>query len=205
MKNIPRPACTDATPETVSSPDRRKALKSTSALLLCSGLGLARQVLADDAANSHPKVGDQLARADGEGRPAAMHSTEILPNARPVPAFPLDPASGAMRDGSRLNKVILIRVAPQDLTPDVQPYAAGGVLAYSSVCTHQGCEISEWVPKDQTLMCYCHFSKFSPGRAGEVMAGPAPRALPLLPLKEVDGVLVVAGPFTARPGVAKSA
>lgn len=205
MKNIPCPACTDATPETVSSPDRRKALKSTSALLLCSGLGLARQVLADDAANSHPKVGDQLARADSEGRPAAMHSAEILPNARPVPAFPLDPASGVMRDGSRLNKVILIRVAPQDLTPDVQPYAAGGVLAYSSVCTHQGCEISEWVPKDQTLMCYCHFSKFSPGRAGEVMAGPAPRTLPLLPLKEVDGVLVVAGPFTARPGVAKSA
>ena len=83
--------------------------------------------------------------------------------------------------------------------------SAGEFKAFSAVCTHQGCEISEWVPKDQTLMCYCHFSKFSPGRAGEVMAGPAPRTLPLLPLKEVDGVLVVAGPFTARPGVAKSA
>jgi rieske iron-sulfur protein len=205
MKNIPRTACTNATPETVSSPDRREALKATSALLFCAGMGFARQALANDEANSHPKVGDQLARADDEGRPTAMRSAEILPNTKPVAAFPLDPASGAMRDGSRLNKVILIRVDPQELSPDVQPYAAGGVLAYSSVCTHQGCEISEWVPKDQTLMCYCHFSKFSPGRAGEVMAGPAPRTLPLLPLKEVDGVLFVAGPFTARPGVAKSA
>jgi Rieske Fe-S protein len=33
-----------------------------------------------------------------------------------------------------------------------------------------------------------------------VKDGPAPRALPQLPLKVVDGVLVVAAPFTARVG-----
>jgi len=134
-----------------------------------------------------------------------LRGAEILPDAKPLQAFPLEPTSGEVRNGTRLNKVILVRIAPADLTDETRPYAAAGVLAYSAVCTHQGCEVSEWVAKDKTLMCYCHFSKFSPGRAGEVVAGPAPRTLPLLPLKEEDGVLVVAGPFTSNPGVSKSA
>lgn len=193
------------TPETLSSPDRREALRASSALLLCAGFGIGKPALADTGAHSRPKVGDQLVRSDANGQPVPLRGTEILPDTRPLQAFPLEPASGEVRNGSRLNKVILVRVAPADLTDETRPYAAAGVLAYSAVCTHQGCEVSEWVAKDKTLMCYCHFSKFSPGRAGEVVAGPAPRTLPLLPLKEEDGVLVVAGPFTSNPGVSKSA
>ncbi|NML26237.1 Rieske (2Fe-2S) protein [Zoogloea sp. G-4-1-14] len=190
--------------ESPSSPERRDALRASSALLLCAGLGIGKAALAEGPSNSRPKAGDQLVRSDSEGNPVPLRSTEILPDTKPLPAFPLEPASGEVRSGSRLNKVILIRVAPGDLTEETRPYAAGGVLAYSAVCTHQGCEVSEWVAKDKTLMCYCHFSKFSPGRAGEVVAGPAPRTLPLLPLREENGVLVVAGPFTSNPGVAKS-
>ena len=193
------------TPDTLSSPDRREALRASSALLLCSGFGIGKSALADSGAHSRPKVGDQLVRSDANGQPVPLRGAEILPDARPLQAFPLEPASGEVRNGTRLNKVILVRVAPADLTDETRPFAAGGVLAYSAVCTHQGCEVSEWVAKDKTLMCYCHFSKFSPGRAGEVVAGPAPRTLPLLPLKEEDGVLVVAGPFTSNPGVSKSA
>lgn len=193
------------TPDTLSSPDRREALRASSALLLCAGFGLGKSALADSGTHSRPKVGDQLVRSDANGQPVPLRSAEILPDTRPLQAFPLEPASGEVRNGTRLNKVILVRVAPADLTDETRPYAAGGVLAYSAVCTHQGCEVSEWVAKDKTLMCYCHFSKFSPGRAGEVVAGPAPRTLPLLPLKEEDGVLVVAGPFTSNPGVSKSA
>ena len=37
-------------------------------------------------------------------------------------------------------------------------------------------------------------------RRGTVVDGPAPRMLPALPLKIVDGKLVVAKPFTARVG-----
>ncbi|WP_088179537.1 ubiquinol-cytochrome c reductase iron-sulfur subunit [Zoogloea sp. LCSB751] len=205
MKRTPSTPFVETTPDNVANPNRRETLKATSALLLCAGLGIGRNALADDDANSKPKVGDQLARTDAEGKAQPLRCNEIQADAKPVAAFPFEPASGEVRDGSRLNKVILVRVDPQELTDETRAYAAGGVLAYSAVCTHQGCEVSEWVAKDKTLMCYCHFSKFSPSQGGQVVAGPAPRTLPLLPLKEENGVLVVAGPFTSHPGVAKSA
>ena len=46
------------------------------------------------------------------------------------------------------------------------------------------------------LECACHFSIFDPKDGGKVVDGPAPRVLPALPLKIVDGHLVVARPFT---------
>jgi len=41
---------------------------------------------------------------------------------------------------------------------------------------------------------------FDPKDGARVVDGPAPRGLPALPLKVVEGKLVVAGPFTARVG-----
>jgi Rieske Fe-S protein len=41
---------------------------------------------------------------------------------------------------------------------------------------------------------------YNPREGGTVMAGPAPRALPALPLKIADGKLMVARPFTSRVG-----
>ena len=49
-----------------------------------------------------------------------------------------------MRDKSRFNKLVLIRLAPEDLGEDVRKHAAEGVLAYSAICTHQGCTVSGW-------------------------------------------------------------
>jgi rieske iron-sulfur protein len=170
-----------ATPDTLSSPDRREALRASSALLLCAGIGIGKSAFADTAAHSRPKVGDQLVRSDANGQPVPLRGAEILPDAKPLQAFPLEPTSGEVRNGTRLNKVILVRIAPADLTDETRPYAAAGVLAYSAVCTHQGCEVSEWVAKDKTLMCYCHFSKFSPrprrrGGGRPSAAHPAPAA-----------------------------
>jgi Rieske Fe-S protein len=53
---------------------------------------------------------------------------------------------------------------------------------------------------DHVLHCPCNFSLFDPRVGGGVVAGPAPRALPALPLALVDGNLVVAKPFTTRVG-----
>jgi len=46
-----------------------------------------------------------------------------------------------------------------------------------------------------------YFGAYDPKSGGEVVGGPSPRALPALPLKSVDGRLVVAKPFTGRVGV----
>ena len=58
-------------------------------------------------------------------------------------------------------------------------------------------EATDWLP-DGLLYCPCHFTKYDPRDGAAVIDGPAPRPLPALPLKIVDGKLTVAGPFTAR-------
>jgi Rieske Fe-S protein len=61
-----------------------------------------------------------------------------------------------------------------------------------------------WNKNAGTLFCACHSSEFQPEAAGQVVAGPAPRRLPMLPVKEDGGQLVVAGGFTSRIGPEKS-
>ena len=65
----------------------------------------------------------------------------------------------------------------------------GYFYALSAVCTHLGC-IANWKPEEGIVACPCHGSKFD--RDGNVIAGPAPRALPRFSLSLDDrGQLVV--------------
>lgn len=197
----PRPApCCAAAP--CADPARRKHLKRAAVLL--AGLGACRApnlLAAEEEESTRPQAGDLLVRADAAGNPAPLGPGDIAAGAKPIHAFPLDPASGTVRDGSRLNKVLLLRLASDRLDETTRERAADGVVAYSAVCTHQGCDISEWVEKVNALLCFCHFSQFLPGEGGAVLAGPAPRNLPQLPLRVDGDRLVIAGPFSAKPGV----
>jgi Rieske Fe-S protein len=51
----------------------------------------------------------------------------------------------------------------------------GEFKAFSTVCTHQGCQVNEVA--GGTINCPCHGSKYDLA-TGEVKAGPAPRPLP---------------------------
>lgn len=51
----------------------------------------------------------------------------------------------------------------------------GTVHAFSSICTHQGCPVSEVA--EGRIICPCHGSEFE-ADTGEVAAGPASRPLP---------------------------
>jgi len=115
-------------------------------------------------------------------------------------AWTIDPASETVRNGSRLNKVLLLRLDPTGFDDATRERAAAGVVAYSAVCPHTGCDVTGWDADGQRLGCPCHFSQFDPKEAARVIGGPAPRPLPALPLKIVDRRLVVAKPFTARAG-----
>jgi cytochrome b6-f complex iron-sulfur subunit len=63
----------------------------------------------------------------------------------------------------------------------------GDFVAYSAVCTHQGCTVAY---KGGKLACPCHGSVFDPAKGAEVVAGPAPSPLPEIPVK-VEGDEVV--------------
>jgi Rieske Fe-S protein len=178
-----------------------------SALKRCAGavIGLVAmpmgEAVADDAAAERPRIGDHLVRAsdsDGASRPVAMADLKL--GDPPVLVYPFDRASGTRRDGSRLNRILLLRLDPDAMDAQTRARSADGVIAFSAVCTHQGCDLSEYNPAEGVLFCFCHFTKFRPTHGGEVVSGPAPRRLPILPLKSVSGELVVADTFSARPG-----
>ena len=64
---------------------------------------------------------------------------------------------------------------------------AQGVYAISCVCTHLGCTVARF---SDGFACPCHGSRFTSN--GEVVRGPAPRALPWLEVgRAADGQLVV--------------
>jgi rieske iron-sulfur protein len=155
-----------------------------------------------EAASGRPKENDFLVSIERET--AALTPTDIPIGGPPVLAWPMDPANNSARKDSRLNKILLVRLDPATLVGVTKERAAEGVVAYSAICPHAGCEVSVWVAEQQILECSCHFSHYNPREAAAVIDGPASRALAALPLKIVDGKLAVAKPFTGRVGIIPS-
>ena len=152
-----------------------------------------------DAKRDRPREGDLLVAIDGT-TPEPLKPDDVPPSGKLTMAWPLDPTDNTVRDGSRLNKVLLLRLDPESLDPVTRDRAAEGVVAYSAICTHAGCDVIVWHPEARRLECPCHDSRFDPAAAANVESGPAPRPLPALPLKIADGRLVAAKQFTARAG-----
>jgi rieske iron-sulfur protein len=176
------------------SATRRKLLQ------LSAGMAVGITALSPDAAFARPASGDRLVLEDAEGTPTPLRVQDIPLAGKPVLAFPFAPASKTIKDDSRLNKIVLMRFAEADLDAETKKRAAKGVVAYSAICTHQACDVKTWVAKDKALVCFCHSSKFLLLEQAKVDGGPAPRALPALPLAEEGGQLVITGPFNGKPG-----
>jgi rieske iron-sulfur protein len=162
------------------------------------GLGLGQ----DDPSSARPKEGDLLVKPDDSAR-TPLTPVDVPLGAKHTLAWAMDPGDKTVRSGSRLNQLLLVRLDPETLSPDTRARAAAGVVAYTAICTHNGCDIDDWLASEQVLSCSCHSSSFDPKDNGRVVDGPAPRALPALPLKVVDGKLVVAQPFTSPVGYEK--
>jgi Rieske Fe-S protein len=167
------------------------------------GLGLLvasrRSPAQDDPKRSRPREGDFLVKPGGADNPP-LKATDLPPGGPQILAWPMDAADKTVRDGTRLNKVLLLRLDPAGFNPATLARSADGVVAYSAICPHTGCEVVNWHPETQRLECPCHFSQFDPKAGAHVVSGPSPRALPALPLKSAEGRLVVAKPFTGRVG-----
>jgi rieske iron-sulfur protein len=153
-----------------------------------------------NARMAKPKPGDVLAFADGERKGQPVKVEDIVVGEHPRFAYPMETATNTVRDGSRINLVLLVRLKPGDLSEKTKPRAAEGVVAYSAVCTHYGCQITVTHQDARAVVCNCHGSTFDAGNNGEIVVGPATRRLASLPLKAVDGALVVAAGFSGQLG-----
>jgi rieske iron-sulfur protein len=174
--------------------------------ILKAGIGVGIQLALgwdaqgqENAASQRPKEGDLLVKV-GDATATPLRPEDISAGAKQTMAWAMDPADKTVRSGSRLNRLLLLRFDAEKLSGETKSRAADGVVAYTAICTHTGCEITEWAPEEQVLVCPCHESRFDVKDGAKVVDGPAPRSLPALPLKVVDGMLVVAKPFTTAVG-----
>jgi len=182
------------------SPDRGRRQVLKGVIAVGAGLSVSPLALAQgDPASARPRAGDLFVKVD-DATLKPLTADDIPLQSAPVEAWPLEPGEKIVRSGSRLNKVLILKLEAEALTAVTRPFAANGVVAYTAICTHEGCDIGGWIAAEHLLYCECHESKFDPRDAARVVDGPAPRNLPALPLKIVDGLLVVARPFTSRVG-----
>jgi ubiquinol-cytochrome c reductase iron-sulfur subunit len=98
----------------------------------------------------------------------------------------------------------LVRLDPRDLRrPDAASArrSADGIVVFSKLCTHAGCPVGLYEQTSQQLFCPCHQSVFDVVDGGRVLAGPAARPLPQLPIRvDPDGFVVADGDFDGQVG-----
>ncbi|ELZ32546.1 Rieske iron-sulfur protein [Halogeometricum pallidum JCM 14848] len=138
-----------------------------------------------------PVYSDGVYLVDGEGERVAESA---LAKGEKTTVFP-EP-----RPGIAKAPTLLVR-RPEDAYAGATnlEYTVGGYAAYSKVCTHAGCMVSN--EEGEILVCPCHFGKFDPVDGASVVGGPPPRALPQLPVTlSSDGYLMATGDFEGPIG-----
>jgi len=175
---------------------------------LATGAGLATKAVAADeeppGSDERPQKGDLLVQSEGEQQGKLIKPDDLKLGGPPVQAWPQDPKTSVIRSGSRLNEILIVKLDPAELDEDTRAHAADGIVAYSAICAHAGCPVTEWVKGEgldkEVFKCPCHNSEYDPREGARVVFGPAPRHLAALPLAIVDGSLTVAAPFIGKVG-----
>src|SRR5437867_4800120 len=114
-----------------SDPGRVLPASRRSVLKAAVGLGVAlplmRRGVIDsavsaqaDPATERPQEGDGLVLTSAEKRRDALTTQSIPPGGPPVIAYPVDPTTRVVREGSRLNQVLLVHLDPRDLADETR-------------------------------------------------------------------------------------
>ena len=142
---------------------------------------------------------DLLVDADAESDFKPLRPDDLKP-AKPLLVFPFDPKTGKPKNDSRLNKLVVVRLPEDKMTPETRARSVSGIVAYSSICTHQGCDVKTWMSKESVLACFCHASKFDLYDGAKVVSGPASSALRAVPLALSGEFLSIAANLPPKAG-----
>src|SRR5690242_1330381 len=97
------------------SKTRRAVLK----LAFGAGLALPRVGMVsaqdDERRRARPQPNDRLVFARGDRKGQLITLADLPSGGPPLTAFPMDPAGRIVRDDSRLNQVLLVRLDPKAL------------------------------------------------------------------------------------------
>ncbi|HAG73076.1 MAG TPA: 2Fe-2S ferredoxin [Gammaproteobacteria bacterium] len=176
--------------------NRRTAL----GLGVVTSMAFPMAAVAQPPARQKPQAGDFLVFEEGPNQGEVVRPELLQLDQRPVSALARDPATDTLRNGSRLNRVMITRIDAEKLTARYQRHVAEGVIAYSIVCTHTGCDVTNWDSDELLMACPCHESQFDIYAGGSVVGGPALRPLAMLPLTVNNGEVMVAASFSGKVG-----
>ena len=167
---------------------------------IVTGIIVPMPALSQPPSRMRPQLGDLMVFDEGLNIGEVIRPEMLELNQQPVSALAKDPETDTLRDGSRLNRVMITRIDTSKMTERYRDNTADGVIAYSAICTHTGCDVINWDDDELRMACPCHESQFDIYDGGRVVGGPAPRPLAMLPLEIVDGFVRVAASFRGRVG-----
>jgi len=179
---------------------RRRLLQGAVCATVCAAASRPVSAAGTEPAKLAPQQGNELAFASYEHDGRLVQAADLEPGAAPLLVYPRDPASGVIRERSRINQILLLRLSPADATAAGLDAAGDGVIAFSGICTHAACAVSEWNAELRHFVCPCHASEYDPVKKAKVVSGPAPRALPTLPIAWREDRYVIVGPFSGAIG-----
>jgi rieske iron-sulfur protein len=181
--------------------------------LILTALAAAARIAAPEPAaadedqpgsDERPQKADLLVVSEGEHAGQIITPQDLKIGGPPLRAWPKDPKTSVIRNGSRLNEVLVIRLDPAELDAETRSHSADGIVAYSIICAHAGCPVTAWVKEEagdkDVFKCVCHNSEYDPRQSAQVVFGPAPRRLAALPLAIAGGSLTVAAAFIGKVG-----
>lgn len=148
--------------------------------------------------------GDRFQLIKGELKGEFLKPEMLVEGEAPIEAFPYDPSAEVLRRKNRLNRLLVIRLDPDEMDEETRAREVDGVLSFSAICTHRGCTINSWKAEERHLRCHCHLSEFDALSGGSVMRGPSKRQLAMVPLEtDAEGYVVATSGFTSKVGGAK--
>jgi Rieske Fe-S protein len=115
------------------------------------------------------------AKTEDKGEPAAVSPGKAIAAADEVEPNSSVPFTNAKTGPPE----VLIRLQNEEL------------VAYSAVCTHQGCIVS-YQPQTQKLACPCCGGVFDPAKDAAVVSGPPPTPMPEVALEVREGKVFLA-------------
>ncbi len=159
-----------------------------------------------DTQKDVPQVGDVFVFAAGPKKGSIVMVDDVVLDATPLTVMAKAP-NGAVRDGDNFT-TLLYRVAKDKVPADMAPDTVDGIMAYSAVCTHQGCLMTEIHQKSEAVnafgfICPCHDAIFDPLQEGKNTGGATSATLAYFPIKSDGGKIVVKDLPSAHVGVKK--
>jgi rieske iron-sulfur protein len=187
---------------------RRSLLATAFAVGACLAARTAHAEADQPGSDERPQKDDLLVFSEGAQAGQVIKPSDLKVGGPPVHAWPKDAKTSVVRNGSRLNEILVVKLDPAELDEDTRARSVDGVVAYSAICSHAGCPVTAWVKQDggdkNVFKCMCHNSEYDPRQSAQVVFGPAPRRLAALPLVISSDAFAVAAPFVGKVGVQQS-